>query len=155
MDTEIGCFIQPEVGHAATEVQSRVQGRGVQACQGTRGIGSAGSEWCSNSLGLPRRQTSIISASATNWAVMLALIDQPTTRRENRIEVYFCEPQSPLQRGTNDNTNELLRQYFPKGTDLSIYSVEEISAVGAALNARPRKTLGWKTLAEALDALLL
>ena len=70
------------------------------------------------------------------------------------LQVYFCDPRSPWQRGTNENTNGLLRQYFPKGTDLSIYSAEEISAVAAALNARPRKTLGWKTPAEALDELL-
>ena len=70
------------------------------------------------------------------------------------IDVYFCDPRSPWQRGTNENTNGLLRQYFPKGADLSIYSADEISAVAAALNARPRKTLGWKTPAEALDELL-
>lgn len=70
------------------------------------------------------------------------------------IQVYFCDPQSPWQRGTNENTNGLLRQYFPKGTDLSAHSAETIAAIATALNARPRKTLSWKTPAEALDQFL-
>jgi IS30 family transposase len=71
------------------------------------------------------------------------------------VQVYFCNPQSPWQRGTNENTNGLLRQYFPKGTDLSTHSAEQIAAVSAALNSRPRKALDWKTPAETLDQLLL
>jgi IS30 family transposase len=67
------------------------------------------------------------------------------------ISVFFADPHSPWQRGTNENTNGLLRQYFSKGTDLSRWGLDELLAVQDALNSRPRKVLGWKTPAEALD----
>ena len=86
------------------------------------------------------------------WDRGLEMAQHKSFTVDTEVKVYFCDPQSPWQRGSNENTNGLLRQYFPKRTDLSVYSQEELDAVALKLNQRPRKTLGFKTPAAKLQA---
>ena len=86
------------------------------------------------------------------WDRGLEMAQHKTFTVATDVKVYFCDPQSPWQRGSNENTNLLLRQYFPRGTDLSAYSQARLDQVALRLNQRPRKTLGFQTPASKLQA---
>ncbi len=88
------------------------------------------------------------------WDQGTELSQHARLRVDTGVQVYFCDPHSPWQRGTNENTNGLLRQYFPKGTDLGAHGAEALAAVAETLDSRPRKALGWRTPGEAFDELL-
>lgn len=88
------------------------------------------------------------------WDQGAEMAQHADLRIDAGLEIYFCDPQSTWQRGSNENTNGLLRQYFPKGTDLSQHPAGELDAVAHAMNTRPRKTLDWKTPVEVLDQFL-
>ena len=135
--------LPPMVGHAAG---ARVKNGPALAGHGAEAVREAIAEKIAT---LPDH----LRKSLT-WDQGAEMAQHAQLRIETGLAIYFCDPRSPWQRGSNENTNGLLRQYFPKGTDINRYGESELDAVAATLNGRPRKTLGWRTPAEALEDLL-
>ena len=98
------------------------------------------------------RQLPLALRRSLTWDRGMELAQHKRLTVNTEVQVYFCDPQSPWQRGTNENTNRLLRQYFPKRTDLSCYSQTDLNMIALRLNQRPRKTLGFQTPAAILEA---
>ena len=88
------------------------------------------------------------------WDQGVEMASHVSFTKETGVKVYFCDPHSPWQRGTNENTNGLIRDYFPKGTDFTKVTDEEVQEMQDQLNTRPRQTLGWRNPAEAFSELL-
>jgi len=128
-------------------------GRGARLKNG-RALAGHGAEAVRDAITSKIASLPVHLRKSLTWDQGAEMAKHVQLRMATGLAIYFCDPRSPWQRGTNENTNGLLRQYFPKGTDIGRYSEHELDAVAAALNSRPRKTLEWKTPAEALNELL-
>jgi IS30 family transposase len=127
----------------------------AELAQGERGWTGRGAETVRDAIAatittLPRELRRTLT-----WDQGSEMYDHAQLKIAADLDIYFCDPRSPWQRGTNENTNGLLRQYFPKGSNLAVHSAKDLAEVAAALNGRPRKTLHWRTPAEALNQELL
>jgi IS30 family transposase len=133
----------------AQYAQPRVEG------EGSRGWAGHGAEAVREAITATMTTLPEQLPRSLTWDQGTEMAQHARLRIDADLQVYFCDPHSPWQRGSNENTNGPLRQYFPKGTDLSVHSPADRTAVAAVLNGRPRKTLHWKTPAETMDEELM
>ena len=133
----------------------RMLGHGQPALKNGQPLAGHGAEAVRKAIAASISHLPSVLRRTLTWDQGSEMAQHAQLRRDIGTRIYFCEPRSPWQRGTNENTNGLLRQYFPKGTDLSRHGAASLEAVADALNQRPRKILGWKTPAEVFAALLL
>lgn len=120
-----------------------------RTCAGRPWCGSRARRHCQHD-----RHLACAAPASLTWDQGAEMAQHAQLRIDAGVAVHFCDPHNLWQRGTNENTHGLLRQYFPKGTDLSLHSADDLAALAPAMNVRPRKTLGWRTPAETFDALL-
>jgi IS30 family transposase len=113
-----------------------------------------GAEAVQDAIVAKMAQLPAILRQTLTWDQGSEMANHAQIAKATELDIYFCDPHSPWQRGTNENTNGLLRQWFAKGTDLSVFPADYLDFVASKLNRRPRQTLNWKTPAEALDELL-
>src|SRR5581483_1138824 len=134
----------------------RMEGHGVRLrAKNGPALAGHGAEAVRDAIAATIRTLPVQLCRSLTWDQGAEMAQHAQLRIDTDLAIYFCDPHSPWQRGTNENSNGLLRQYFPKVNDLSRHITDDLDAVALGLNTRPRKAHGWKTPAEALDELLL
>ena len=146
----VGTLVERSTHYTVLLHLPRIAGHGAPRRKRGPALAGHGAEAVNDAIAKAFRKLPAKLRRSLTWDQGAEMSQHIRLRAETGLKVYFCQPRSPWQRGTKENTNGLLRQYFPKGTDLSRYSAEKLAAVANALNNRPRKVLGWKTPAEAM-----